>query len=315
MVALDVSMCRDISDYGAISIGESCPGLKYLNITGLSRVSDKGSRALCAKCWYLETLAMEDVFLLDDAAFRFDLSYDGRLAAEENMLKYLVTLNLRDCVNITDEGIQGLSERCRKIETLILRGCDKITDKCLEYMTNPYDDNFPMCDSFKVLDVSFCTGITSKGVLDILPMCGILEELRLSGMVSVDDNFLHEMCIKCGTIQRLSMQKCVFVSDAALCSMADYLWLEYLDITGCRRVTDDGLEVLTVSCNGIIRLFLTGVHKLSSRTVNSVARNCTVIQELELEKCPLVTEKSLDDLQTQWPHLRLKSDFVNSVEH
>ena len=146
-------------------------------------------------------------------------------------------------------------------------------------------------------------------------MCGILEELRLSGMVSVDDNFLHEMCIKCGTIQRLSMQKCVFVSDAALCSMADYLWLEYLDITGCRRVTDDGLEVLTVSCNGIIRLFLTGVHKLSSRTVNSVARNCTVIQELELEKCPLVTEKSLDDLQTQWPHLRLKSDFVNSVEH
>ena len=163
----------------------------------------------------------------------------------------------------------------------------------------------------EVLDVSYCTGISAKGVLDILPMCGILEELRISGMVSADDGFIQEMCVKCGTIQRLHLQKCVFISDAALCSMSDYLWLEYLDITGCRRVTDDGLEVLTVSCNGIIRLFLSGVHKITSRTVNSIARNCTVIQELEIEKCPLVTEKSVDDIQSQWAHLKLKSDFVS----
>jgi len=314
MTSLDVSMCRDISDYGAISIGESCPALKFLNLNGVSRISDKGTRALCAKCWYLTTLSLEDVFLLDDDAFRFDLGYDGRIAADENMLKNIVTLNLRDCVNITDYGIQALSLRCRKIETMILRGCDKITNGALAHMTNPYEDNFPMCDSFKILDVSYCCGIDAKGVLNILPQCGILEELRVSGMVSVDDNFVQEMCCMCGTIQRLTMQKCVFISDAALCSIADYLWLEFLDISGCRRVTDDGLEVVTVACNGIFSLLLNSVHKITSRTINAIARNSTVILELEVQQCPLLQEKALDDLQVQWPHLRVKSDFVDKLD-
>ena len=315
MVSLDISMCRDISDYGAISIGESVPALKFLNINGCSRISDKGTRALCAKCWYLQTFSLEDVFLLDDNAFRFDLAYDGRLAADENMLKNLVTLNLRDCVNVTDVGIQALSERCRKVETLILRGCDKITNTALIHLTNAYEDNFPMCDAFKTLDLSYCAGISAEGVLQILPACGILEDLRLSGMVSVDDNFIQEMCIKAGTIQRLAVEKCVFMSDAALCSMADYLWLEYLDVTGCRRITDDGIEVVTVACNGIFSLLLSGVHRITSRSINAISRNCTVIQELEVQKCPLLLEKALDDLQNMWPHLRIKSDFVNKMEN
>jgi hypothetical protein len=111
------------------------------------------------------------------------------------------------------------------------------------------------------------------------------------------------------------MEKCVFISDAALCSIADYLWLEYLDITGCRRVTDDGIEVVTVVCNGIFSLLLSGVHRLTSRSINSISRNCTVIQELEVQRCPLLQEKALDDLRTAWPHLRVKSDFVDKIEH
>jgi hypothetical protein len=133
-------------------------------------------------------------------------------------------------------------------------------------------------------------------------------------MVSADDNFVHEMCCKCGTIQRLTMQKCVFISDAALCSIADFLWLEFMDISGCRRVTDDGLEVVTVACNGLFSLLLNGVHKITSRTINAIARNSTVILELEVQQCPLLQEKALDDLQLQWPHLRIKSDFVDKLD-
>ena len=308
MVSLDISQCRDISDYGAISVGESCPALRYLNINGLSRISDKGARVICAKCWYLETLSMEDVFLLDDDAFRFDLSFDGRMAADENMLRNVITLNLRDCVNLTDNGIQGLAERCRKIETLIMRGCDKVTDAALKFMTIPYEYNFPMCDSIKTLDISYCASITADGILDILPQCGVLEDLRCSGIVSINDSFVQQMCLKCVTIQKLTMQKCVFISNAALCSIADYLWLESLDITGCRRITDDGLEVLTVSCNGIFKLVLKAVHKITSRTINSISRNCQQIQDVDVTDCPLIGEKSIQDLHAIWPHIRTKTD-------
>ena len=305
MRSLDLSMCRDISDFGIMSVADSCPNLKFLNLSGLSRISDAGARAICAKCWYLESLTLEDVFLLDDDAFRYEFSYDGRIQADEHMLRHLVTLNLRDCVNVTDHGLQGLSERSRKIQTLILRGCDKITNLTLTHISNPFEDNFPLCDALRVLDLQFCSGITGSGILSILPHCGVLEELRVSGIVSINDEFVKDMCMSCKTIQRVVMQKCVFLSDAALCHMADFMWLEYLDVSGCHRITDDGIEVLTVACNGLFRLIASGLRKLTARAINSIARNCRAIQYLDVRQCPLITDQSIKDLLLRWPFLNL----------
>ena len=78
MRSLDISFCRDVSDYGAISVAESCPELRYLNLSG-PREFHRGARHLLAKCWYLSELSMEDVFLLNDQAFFFDREFDGRL--------------------------------------------------------------------------------------------------------------------------------------------------------------------------------------------------------------------------------------------
>lgn len=304
--SMDVSFCRDISDYGAISIAESCPYLVYLNLSGLSRISDRGARHILAKCWYLEELNLEDVFLLSDTAFFYDRDFDGRVAADENMLKHLVTMSLRDCVNLTDQGIKGLAERCRKIETFVMRGCDKLTDLSLRWMSNPFEDNFPMVDSIRVLDISNCALLTADTVLEMLPLCGVLEDLRLAGMPGVTDDFVHQMCLKCSTVQRINLTKCIFITDASLCSMADYLWLEGLDISGCRRISDEGMEVLAVACNGLIDLGLKGVHRITSRTVNALARCLRNMQSLDLRDCHLVHESAVTTLKESLPHLNLK---------
>jgi hypothetical protein len=90
-----------------------------------------GAKSLCANCFYIRTLSMEDVFLLNDSAFwygfnyliyvcyfislkdsaificRFDAVNDGRRIADEHMLTYIESLNLKDCINITDRAILG----------------------------------------------------------------------------------------------------------------------------------------------------------------------------------------------------------------
>ena len=53
------------------------------------------------------------------------------------------------------------------------------------------------------------------------------------------------MALAARTLQRVRFTKCVFLSDAGLCAMAEFLWLEQLDVSGCHRLTDDGLEVLS----------------------------------------------------------------------
>jgi hypothetical protein len=47
------------------------------------------------------------------------------------------------------------------------------------------------------------------------------------------------------------LQKCLLLTDAALCSLADNLWLEQLDVTGCHKMTDAGFEVLSEACSGL----------------------------------------------------------------
>ncbi len=297
--SLDVSFCRDIGDSAILALSEHCPNIKHLTLTSLSKVTDIGMRALLAKCWFIETLLIEDIFLLADNAFYFDRAYDGRPAADENMLKSLTIVNLRDCVNITSKALKGLSLRCKKIENLIIRGCDKLDDNALVELTIPRveGDNYPLCDSIKSLDISYCASITSSGVLKLLPNCGCLEQIDLSGLVEVDDEFILKLCLVCPTVQRLILKKCVSLTDTALCSLSDYLWIEYLDVTGCTRITDDGIEVLTAVCNGILTLIATGLYKLSDRSLYSVGRNCKLITLLDITGCPEITSEAINDLE------------------
>jgi hypothetical protein len=83
---------------------------------------------------------------------------------------------------MTNHGLKGLAQRCRKIESAIFRGCDKITDKGLLSMTETVMDRhqhkYPMCETFKHLDMSYCSGITS-GCLKVSYACVSSYEVHI----------------------------------------------------------------------------------------------------------------------------------------
>ena len=304
MTSVDISFCRDVTDNAIVTLAESCPALKHLNICGLSRVADRGVQSVCSNCWLLETLNLEDVFLFDDSAFWYSSQRDGRLLAEERMLTALRTINLRDCVCMTDYGIKGLAERCRAVVSLVLRGCDKVTDNGLRSMTRTMMERTnhknPFCDTLRLLDLSFCCSITA-GCLsqELLPLCADLQEAHFSGIVSIDDQFVRLLCESCRSVQSLSLQKCIQVTDAALCWMADFLWLESLDLSGCYRVTDDGMDVLTLACTGLQHIHLRRCAKITGRGVTAIGRNLQGLGLLTLDvrDCPRVTPEAIMNLQ------------------
>lgn len=243
---LDISFCRDISDFGILSLVEKCTNISSLNLCGLNRITDDGARSVCANLWALKSLSLKDIFLLSDSAFWFDRVRDGRPIADESMLTSLTTLNLRDCVNITDRATAGLAERCRRLETLVFRGCEKNTGESLIHLANPCNFKVALCNSLLKLDLSYCPLLTLGPLLDLLTACACLEDLSLDGIMEVNDDFVHQMCLACRTITKLSLQRCQQITDAALCSIADYMWMERVDITQCSRVTDAGIEAFSM---------------------------------------------------------------------
>ena len=304
MTSLDISLCKDITDNAVVVLTESCPALQYLNLTGLNRVAEMGVQAVCTQCWHIESLILEDVFLFDDSAFWFSLQLDGRRQADERMLTALKILNLKDCVCVTDHGIKGLAERCRAIEQLVLRGCNKITDLALGSMARAMGEReehtYPLCHTLKHLDLSYCCNITASCLShQLLPLCGRLREAHFSGIVSIDDQFVHLLCKSCSSVQTLSLQKCVQITDASLCWMADYLWLESIDLSGCYRITDDGLDVLTLACTGLQRVYLRRCSKITGRGVTFLGRNLKSLGllSLDIRDCPKVTDEVIEILK------------------
>jgi hypothetical protein len=117
-------------------------------------------------------------------------------------------------------------------------GCEKLTDTSLKYLTQNYSlvNSTVLIETVKYLDISFCPHINGRSILNILEYCKALDHLDVSGICNVNDDFVHQLCLKRPSIQKLSVQRCVLLTDLALCSLADYLWIEELNINGCNKV-------------------------------------------------------------------------------
>ncbi len=276
---------------------DRCPNLVYLNICGLSSVTDTGVKAICANEWYLKYLNMEDIFLLNDAAFWFDVRNDGRQAADEKMLTQLNSLILKDCVHLSDNALSGLELRCHKISYINLQGCHKLTNAGLCAMYGPTSDSvegqFPMCDSFKEVNLAACNNFTFEHLTNLFEKCGVLENLNLSALTAVNDRLIENLCRLCPTVQILVLQRCTFITDSSLCHMARHLWLEHLDISYCSKITDTGIEILTVACNGLLSLTAKRVRRITNRSINFLLKHCKLIRSIDVSECESIDKTAL----------------------
>ena len=110
--SMDLTCCRSLTDDSIVGLASKCTGLKYLNLCGVSRCTAIGGKAVTHNCWSLEYLNLEDLNLLTDEVFHFDAAGDGRRAADQNMLRSLVDLNVSECPRLTDSALKGIGQRC-----------------------------------------------------------------------------------------------------------------------------------------------------------------------------------------------------------
>ena len=81
-----------------------------------------------------------------------------------------------------------------------------------------------------------------------------------------------------------------------LCSIADYLMLQSLDVSYCTKLTDSGFEVLALACStGLERLMIRRC-RISPAGINALSRNCFKLKELDIRECNRVTDDCLYDL-------------------
>lgn len=324
--------CSSLSHQVAETIGVCCSDLRVLDLSNCSWVEDETVLTLVYCCPRLRSLKLDSCDITD-----------GALVLFKTQERTLFHLSLAKCLRITNNGLEWLAPACKKLVALDLTGCSKITTDGLKLL-------IPEKSPLISLTLSGCSEIKEGGLCAILLRCRELTRLNLSGCKNVGDALL-KILSNCRDLVHLDVSHCPLIStdgvesvaklpklkslSLAYCNLSGEALLpltrcplDALNISGCRRATEDQLISLfqggsrlweEVTVEGVqgslvylyqIKHFLkvlkcNSCPAFTDEVLGSLVANCTALRSLEIRNCKGVTEKGIQSLSEKQQKLEI----------
>ncbi len=184
---LDFSACRRLEDTGLHNISTRCTKLVSLNLYYCNKITDEGAKAVTHNLWDLEDLNLQDLYKVTDASFTYDQEFDGRIVVNKVMLKKIKKMSLADCKEVTDRGLAEIAHRCTDLVSLNLKGCVNISNEGVRLMINDHITEQRIGEHLKELNFTFCHRLTDAALQTIASNMPGLEGIDLTGCVLVTD--------------------------------------------------------------------------------------------------------------------------------
>ncbi|GMF22417.1 unnamed protein product [Phytophthora lilii] len=274
LARLDLTGAIGLTDATCAALGAGCPELRALRINGVKGISDVGLRLLAAGCPKLELLHAANLYLVSDGSNRdFGL-----------------------------EGLRAIASRCPELQDLNLSGCFQLQERALVAIG-------ASCPELRRLSVQACPEVTLVAVTAVLKGCPRLTRLDISSVRRCDDRMMRVIAKHGSALTQLVVAGCDRVGDAGLrylaSSRADQL--ELLDFTGCRLISDAGINAL---CDAFQRpklahLVLAECPLITQDPIARLAFACPQLLTLSVHGCR-VSARVLQSLSSSWPFGELR---------
>ncbi|GMG16651.1 unnamed protein product [Phytophthora fragariaefolia] len=271
---LDLTGAIGLTDATCAALGAGCPELRVLRVNGVKGISDVGLRLIAAGCAKLELLHAANLYLVSDGRNRdFGL-----------------------------EGLRAIASRCPELQNLNLNGCFQLQERALVAIGLG-------CPSLRKLSLQACPDVTLTAITAVLKGCQRLVRLDISGVRRCDDRMIRVVAKYGIAIAQLILAGCDRVSDAGLRYLANSRadQLELLDLTGCRLISDNGINVL---CDAFQRpklahLVLADCPLITQDPIARLAFACPQLLTLSVHGCR-VSARVLQSLSSSWPFGELR---------
>eukprot|EP00899_Mesostigma_viride_P019793 jgi/Mesvir1/27815/Mv07495-RA.1 len=241
---LEVSGCRAVTDASITLLARSCPNLRCLLLGKEGPgVTDASIEAVARGCPYLEYL---------DVAGSRGVT-DRSITAVARECPRLRHLSVSHCLYVTDEGVTALAQGCPQLELLDVRRCIGVTDASIRAVGKN-------CRGLRQLSVGECKGVTDASVELVARNCPDLVHLDAAFCPGVTDYSVLVLARMCGPrwLEQVDLCRCE-VTDNSMAWLAAYCpRLRHLDVSGCERVTVDGIRIVGGHCASLRYLFAGG---------------------------------------------------------
>ena len=252
-------------------IARGCPLLTHIDLQGRTHVDDDVLDAIGRWCPNLTTIKLSGCHKVTDTGLMWLIDGAERVSYTDDpplQPTRLTRIDLDGCKQVTDLGLQRIAEVC-DVQWLNLGYCDKITETGLIFLCRLAHPHLSR------LDLTACTSVAAipdggglgAGVLD---GCTQLKVLKLN-FCGVDDRWLK-----------------TFTKDSSITN---------LDLTGCNKITDDGLLYCLKACPRLEQLSLAHCDNITDGGISTIASDTLrQLQHLDLSGCRLVTDGGLANL-------------------
>ena len=202
-----------------------------------------------------------------------------------------------------------------------------VTDHFLEFISSTNKD-------LQSLDLTGCTNLTGKSIPALLKNCPKLTSLKVEGcgpwdaVIRLDCNAALSEDSICGLIVCCPKVACIVLSgnqnttDKVLNFISHCSDLEELYLQSCKKITDQGIQSLSLRCpklwrinlhdtniqnitinQNIIFLVLSNCPNLTDQSLQSTLQNCNKLTWLDLGLSTKITDVGLTNLSGLCPDL------------
>lgn len=213
-----------------------------------------------------------------------------------------------------------LATVCRRFEKLIwdpalwktiaLKGDGISGDKALNcILRRLVDQSNEKCSQVERVMLSDGCRLSDKGLQLIIRRCPNITHLQTQFCPSFSNQSLIEFVSKSTNLQHLDITGCSQISCINMSSLegSRKLLLQYVDLTDCASLDDNGLKLIVKNCPLLIYFYLRRCIMLTDTSLKYISKFCIALKELSVSDCLNVTDFGLYELAKLGQTLRYLS--------
>jgi F-box/leucine-rich repeat protein 2/20 len=261
---INVSGLSSVTNSAMKIIAQSCPQLKTLNVSWCSNVNTKGLKRIIESCPELVDLRAGEIRGFDDEVFMEELFKRNTLERLVVHRTDITDQSLGVLIHGTDPQVDVLTDRPivppRKFKHLDLHQCSALTDDGVRRLAH----NVPFIQG---LQLSQCPELTDDAITEVVRTTPWLTHLELEDLDKITNDTLVELAKSpcAGTLEHLNVSYCESLGDPGMLPvLKNCLHLKSVDMDNT-RISD--LSLMEASFRVRKRGYGTGLPRVGLRLV------------------------------------------------
>lgn len=242
-----------------------------------------------------------------------------------------------DPCSMTDEQFIFCMQQLPNLRSIVLIGCDYITDYALEVFAALWKE-----EQISAVTLVNCGSITDSGVTHLGNKFTNLQTIKIYG-TEITDECAWQFVVNNPNLHTLVINNCRSISDALLLSTAilaserGFCHLKKLSFDSSHQITDEGVIAIASACSGLEDLFLDWCGRITDKALQAIGTGCSNLKYFSCYQCGQVSdngaisvangcsqlkyfriseisEKASKTLFTQCPKLRVIDTGMKTIE-